>query len=235
MSDLLGAFGQAWLRLLLYPGGLSAVLAALVLARLRGIRQLEPLTAPRLLDLLPPLSAIALLPLAPAASFPYGLDLPTAVTLLLWPELRRAAAERRDPHQLAAHYLPTFLAAIALASAAGTFDLSGLLRWPSTPVRQAALLLGAGAWIAAIPRLAPPQPHLAAACSALGLMLIGVLPLSAAINTIAAAAPAWLGVAAAITIALAGMAAARRLPVQWGYVWASAALVAASGVLLDSR
>lgn len=235
MSDLLGAFGQAWLRLLLYPGGLSAVLAALILARLRGIQQFEPLTAPRLLDLLPPLSAIALLPLAPAASFPYGLDLPTAVTLLLWPELRRAAAERCDPHQLAAHYLPAFLAAIALVSAAGAFDLSGLLRWPSTPVRQATFLIGAGAWIAAIPRLAPPQPHLAAACSALGLMLIGVLPLSAAINTIATTAPAWLGVAAAMAITLAGMAAARRLPVQWGYAWASAALAAAGGVLLDSR
>lgn len=234
MSDLLGAFGQGWPRLLIYPGGLSAVLAALLLARVRGIRQMESLTAPRLLDLLPPLSAIALLPLAPAASFPYGLDLPTAVTLLLWPELRRAAAERCDPHQLAAHYLPAFLAVLALASATGTFDLSGLLRWPSTPVRQAAFLLGAGAWIVAIPRLAPPQPNIAAACSALGLVLVGILPLSASINTIAAA-PAWLGIAAAMAIALTGLAASRRLPVQWGYGWAIAALVATSGVLLDSR
>lgn len=234
MSDLLGAFGQAWLRLLLYPGGLSAVLAALLLARVRGIRHMEPLTAPRLLDLLPPLSAVALLPLAPAVSFPYSLDLPTAVTLLLWPELRRAAVEHRDPQQRAAHYLPAFLAALALASAAGSFELNALLRWPPSPIRQAAFLLGAGAWIVAIPRLAPPQPNIAAACSALGLVLVGVLPLSAAINTIATA-PAWLGIAAAMTIALAGIAAARRLPVQWGYVWAIAALVATSGVLLDSR
>ncbi|WP_298405312.1 hypothetical protein [uncultured Chloroflexus sp.] len=233
MSDLLGTFGQGWPRLLLYPGGLSAVLAALLLARVRGIRQMEPLTAPRLIDLLPPLSAIALLPLAPAAAFAYSLDLLTAVTLLLWPELRRAAAERCDPNQLAAQYLPTFLAALALVSAAGTFELSGLLRWPPSPMRQAAFLLGAGAWIVAIPRLAPPQPHLAAACSALGLMLVGILPLSAAINTITVA-PAWLSVAAAMAIALAGIAASCRLPVQWGYGWAIAALVATSGVLLDS-
>lgn len=235
MSDLLGAFGQAWPRLLIYPGGLSAVLAALLLARVRGIRHMEPLTAPRLLDLLPPLSAIALLPLAPAAAFPYGLDVLTAVTLLLWPELRRAAAERRDPHQPAGYYLPAFLAALALASAAGSFELNALLRWPPSPIRQAAFLLGAGAWIASIPRLSPPQPHLTAACSAWGLTLVGVLPLSAAVNTIAAAAPAWLGVAAAMAIALAGIAAARHLPVQWGYVWAIAALVATGGVLLDSR
>lgn len=234
MSDLLGTFGQGWPRLLLYPGGLSAVLAALLLARVRGIRQMEPLTAPRLIDLLPPLSAIALLPLAPAAAFAYSLDLLTAVTLLLWPELRRAAAERCDPNQLAAQYLPAFLAALALVSAAGTFELSGLLRWPPSPMRQAAFLLGAGAWIVAIPRLAPPQPHLAAACSALGLMLVGILPLSAAINTIAIA-PAWLSVAAAMAIALAGIAVSCRLPVQWGYGWAIAALVATSGVLLDSR
>lgn len=234
MSDLFGALGQAWPRLLLYPGGVSAVLAALIFARLRGVRQFATLTSAGLVDLLPPLSVITLLPLAPAAPFPYGLDLLTALALLLWPALRRAATERCDPHQLAAQYLPALLAVSALASAVGTLDLSGLLQWPSTPARQAAFLLGAGAWLAAIPRLAPPQSALAAASSALGLMLIGVLPLSASLSAILTTAPAGVVIAASMTLATAGTIACQRLPARWVNLWAVAAVAATVGILLDT-
>lgn len=235
MSELLGALGLAWPRLLLYPGGLSAILAAFILMRLRGVRYLERPTSAGLLDLLPPLSVIALLPLAPAAPFPYGLDLPTATILLLWPALRRAAHERTDLQLLVTLCAPMLFAALTLASAASTFDLSGLLRWPPEPARQVAFVLGAGAWIAAVPRLLPPHPELASACSALGLLLIGTLPLIAGISAIAAATPAWLVVAAAMALATAGIVGFQRLPAQWTYLWAGAALIATGGVMIAPR
>ncbi|MCS6887657.1 hypothetical protein [Chloroflexus sp.] len=235
MSELLGALGNAWLRLLLYPGGLSAMLAAFILMRLRGVRHLKRPTSAGLLDLLPPLCVITLLPLAPAAPFPYGLDLLTAMLLLLWPALRRAATERAEPQSLAAQYIPMALAALNLASAANTLELSGLLRWPPEPARQVAFVLGAGAWIAAVPRLVPPHPELASACSALGLLLIGTLPLIAGISVIAAATPAWLVVAAAMALATAGIVGFQRLPAQWTYLWAGAALIAAGGVMIAPR
>lgn len=233
MSDLFGALGQAWPRLLLYPGGLSAVLAALIFARLRGVRRFATPTSAGLIDLLPPLSVMTLLPLAPAAPFPYGLDLLTALALLLWPALRRAAVERCDLLQLAAQSLPVLLAGCALASAVGTLDLSGLLRWPSTPARQVAFLLGTGAWLAAIPRLALPQPTLADASSALGLMLIGVLPLSASLSAILTAAPTGVVIAASVTLAAVGTVACQRLPARWVNLGAVAAVTATVGILLD--
>ena len=91
MSELLGALGLAWPRLLLYPGGAFALGAGWLLAAwLSGCagRPVAPPSAPGpgdLLAALPPLAAIALMPLAPARSFPYGLDLVIALTLLEWP------------------------------------------------------------------------------------------------------------------------------------------------------
>lgn len=85
MSDLLGALGQAWPRLLLYPGGLSAMLAVVMFARLRGVTITRDRHITTLIDTLPPLCVLTLLPLAPAASFAYGLDLATTLLLLMWP------------------------------------------------------------------------------------------------------------------------------------------------------
>ncbi len=183
MSDILGALGQAWPRLLLYPGGISALLMVLIVARLRGI---PPATLGlfTLIDLLPPLSVITLLPLSPAAPFAYGLDLPTALLLLLWPSFRRAAQERIAPQSMYERYLPLLIAATALVSVTTTLDLSGLLHWPAEPLRRLGILLGALAWIAAVPLITSLQNDLAGACSEVGLLLIGVLPLIAGLSTL---------------------------------------------------
>ncbi|WP_298818738.1 hypothetical protein [Chloroflexus sp.] len=236
MSDLLGAIGQAWPRLLCYPGGVSAALAALLLARLRGVRLIDPPSANRLIDLILPLGAISLLPLPLATTFPYSLDLPTALTLLIWPGLRRAATERHSAHQLSV-YLPLVLGGIALSSATATFDLGGLLRWPAEPTRQATLLLGAAAWIVAVPRIAPPSPDAAMVCSGLGLMLIGTLPLIAALNAtpLADSAPAWLIAALAVCIATGALIGAGRLP-EWAVqLLAGLALVSAGVAAVEMR
>ncbi|MEF3274891.1 MAG: hypothetical protein K6356_10950 [Chloroflexus sp.] len=228
MSDLLGALGQAWPRLLAYPGGFSAVLAMLVLARIRGIRRLDPPSAARIIDLLFPLCAISLLPLPFATSFPYGLDLLTAQVLLLWPLLRQTATERQRAPCLA-RYLPMLLAGIVLVSATTTFDLSGWLRWPTEPVRQITVVLGIVAWIVALPRVTPPTTDVALAGSSLGLLLIGSLPLIAALNSTALGRVGLPGMTMVLAVSLSALAliGAERLPPPIASLLVGLALVSA--------
>ncbi len=216
MSDLLGALGQAWPRIALYPGGIAALIAMILLARLRGARRIAWPDIATLIDLLPPLSVICLLPLAPAAPFAYGLDLPVALTLLLWPELRRAASEQRDPRSLLEQWSALLLAGIALASAANTLNLSELLRWPGDAGRQIALLLSALAWLAASAVALPLRSDLPNAGSGLGLLLIGALPLIGAIGALPGlnAAPAPLIVALATLSAGMWWLGMNRAPVR---------------------
>ncbi|MBX0330043.1 hypothetical protein K2Z83_20450 [Oscillochloris sp. ZM17-4] len=79
MGELLGALGLAWPRLLIYPGGLSALGLAWLLSRwmVVGKRPSPPAPLPLrrergvvIIDALPPLLALALLPLPPARGFP---------------------------------------------------------------------------------------------------------------------------------------------------------------------
>ena len=182
MSELLGALGLAWPRLLLYPGGLFALVASWLLgmwlARCR-CRSASPGRA-KLGAVVPPLVALALLPLAPARSFPYGLDLVVALVLLEWPRALGWGAQRRE--ELARAYAPLLLAGLGLAEACGGLELTRLLRWPEPLVAQ--LLLGASAalWLAALPRLLASGPGgLAGRLRALGLLLVAALPLLGAL------------------------------------------------------
>jgi len=182
MSELLGALGLAWPRLLLYPGGLFALVASWLLggwlARC-GCRSASPGRA-KLGAVVPPLVALALLPLAPARSFPYGLDLVVALVLLEWPRALGWGAQRRE--ELARAYAPLLLAGLGLAEACGGLELTRLLRWPEPLVAQ--LLLGASAalWLAALPRLLASGPGgLAGRLRGLGLLLVATLPVLGAL------------------------------------------------------
>lgn len=195
MGELLGALGLAWPRVLLYPGGLFALLAAwLLLAwlRARGLRTggAEG-RGGGVVALVPPLAALTLLPLAPARSFPYGLDLVLALALLEWPRLfawLRAPGAAIDDRTLRADvardYLPLLAAAGLMGAGVGGLELTRLLRWPQGIADQALLAGGALLWTAALPRLllAGP-PSLAGGLRALGLTLIAALPLVGALAT----------------------------------------------------
>jgi hypothetical protein len=220
MGELLGALGLAWPRLLLYPGGLFALAASWLLARWLGLGRARPVTLPDLLDALPPLAALALLPLAPARGFPYGLDLAVALGLLEWPRLRRAAWGALDRAVLVRGYGPLIVAALLMAEGSGGLGLSGLLSWPGAWLDRGLLLGGAALWLLALPRLIAGGPEgLAGRLRALGLILLGALPLLGALAALTAEAlpgdlagwvlpPAALALAAAIV--WAGLAAVRR-------------------------
>jgi hypothetical protein len=188
MGELLGALGLAWPRLLLYPGGLFALGAAWLLAGWLRWCAGAPLLAARpwrRADLglaLPPLVALSLLPLAPARSFPYGIDLFVALGLLEWPRLRTALAGGLGRSELLRDYWPLLLAALGLAEAANGLGLSRLLAWPETGGARALLLAGAALWLAGLPPLLAAGPRgPAGPLRALGLLLLGALPLLAAL------------------------------------------------------
>jgi hypothetical protein len=194
LGELLGALGLAWPRLLLYPGGLFALLAARLLAawlaRCRG-GAAAPLRRPgqppgmAIVAAAPPLAAIALLPLAPARSFPFGIDLVVALALLEWPRLLAGPATRREA--LARDYGPLLVAALGMAVAVGGVELTRLLRLPAGWAERALLLAAAALWLAALPRLLAGAPAGAAhRLRALGLLLVAALPLLGALAAWAA-------------------------------------------------
>jgi len=212
MRELLGALGLAWPRLLIYPGGLGALLGAALLARwFRSVaaggagpgvagapagwrgRAAAWAAGGRLVglvDVLPPLLALSLLPLPPARAFPYGLDLPAALALLAWPRVRALArAGGLEPERLRllapAGWL-LLLALLLLAEGAGAIELSTLLRAPAEPWRWALLLGGGLAWLAGAARLgALTHPGLGGRLGAWGLLLVGALPVLAALAALA--------------------------------------------------
>lgn len=183
-GELIGLLGLAWARLFVYPGGLFAlVLAAFAW---RG-DQRPPLTLPRHAAALPWLG-LALLPLPFARPLGRGVDLLVVVALLEWPQLlalrlllrsadpaTRAAGIRRLAAELNGVLLLA-LAGLALATAAGTFDLLPMMRVPTAP-RPPELValrwLGALGLIAALPPLLGLGPFTAqqTSASAAGLQL----------------------------------------------------------------
>ncbi len=181
MRELLVSLGLAWPRLLLYPGGLFALVASWLLARWLGRCSYEPVQPaagppPSLVDLLPPLAVLSLLPLAPARSFPFGLDLLVAGIMLLWPQRQSLLSERG---RLAGGALLS--GAIAMAAATGGLGLSGLLSWPATWAERLVLLAASGLWLVGVACLPEPPAGLAGRLSRLGLVLIGSLPLLGAL------------------------------------------------------
>lgn len=183
MGELLGALGLAWPRLLLYPGGLFALAASWLLegwlrrcglgrsasAQARGRHALVG-------DLVPPLAALSLLPLAPARSFPFGLDLAVALLLLEWPRLR-AAGPGLTREALLRDYGSLVAGALLMAEGAGGLGLSGLLTWPEAWRDRGLLGAGAALWLCGLPRLIAAGPvGLAGRLRTLGLLLIPTLP-----------------------------------------------------------
>jgi hypothetical protein len=227
MGELLGALGLAWPRLLLYPGGLFALGAGWLLARWLGwcagaaLPSAQPWHRATLAAALPPLAALSLLPLAPARAFPYGLDLFVALGLLEWPQLRMALAGGLNRAELLRGYGPLLLAALGLAEATGGLGLSQLLAWPSTGLAQALLLASATLWLAGLPPLLMTGPTgLAGRLRALGLLLLGVLPLLAALaSQLAGLLPGpWAGrllPLLAMSLAALGLGGLLRLPPHW--------------------
>lgn len=176
-GELIGLIGLAWARLFVYPGGMAALLLAALLWRgdTRPAFRL-PLRAAAM-----PWLALALLPLPFARPLGRGVDLLVIVALLEWPQLlalrmdlratdpaARAAGIRRLAAELNGLLLLA-LAGIALASAAGTFDLLPMMRGPGAPRPpevQVLRWLGALGLIAALPPLLGLGPFAAQQTSA---------------------------------------------------------------------
>ncbi|NJN15166.1 MAG: hypothetical protein HC822_02115 [Oscillochloris sp.] len=223
MREVLGALGLAWPRLLIYPGGLLALIAAWLLAhglaRVTG-RAVPPLRRGDIWLMVPPLLALSMLPLPPARSFPYGLDLLAALALCGLPRvvlIARSgglAAERlADLRRPAGAFV---LGAWALAEGAGAIELSALLSAPEPAWRWGLLLGGGIGWIAGVAWLdrTGGMPSWATAPGDLGLTLIGGLPI----------------------LALLAAVIAERLPDGWaGWMLPPLAAVIAVGVLLTTR
>ena len=231
MGELLGALGLAWPRVALYPGGLFALVASHLLMRwLVACDGAPAWPAPpaTLLDLVPPLAALTLLPLAPARPFPFGLDLPVALALLEWPRFRALAARDRPPAEALRDYALLLAAVLALGVATGGMELAGLLRWPEAAPERVLLALGAALWLVSLPRLLRAGPGgPAGALRALGLLLVGALPL---LGALAAGARHWLPAEAAggllpplaiLGAALAAGAACRIPERRVGYIGAA--------------
>lgn len=86
MNDLLALLGQAWPRLLLYPGGLCAMVVLwLWLALHKQQRLFGSTSAKAWLHCVPPLLVISLLPVRGAVELGQSLDLFVAICLVEWP------------------------------------------------------------------------------------------------------------------------------------------------------
>ncbi|MGQ9926263.1 MAG: hypothetical protein ACUVS4_05270 [Chloroflexaceae bacterium] len=221
MGELLGALGLAWPRVVLYPGGLFALVASHVLMRWLvacGGAPTWPAPPATLLDLVLPLAVLTLLPLAPARPFPFGLDLFVTLALLEWPRFRALAVRDRVPVEVLRDYALLLAAMLALGVATGGMELAGLLRWPGTAAEQALLALGAALWLLSLPRLLHAGPGgPAGALRALGLLLVGALPLLGALEAgaghwLRAEGAGWLLPPLAILGAALASGAALRIP-----------------------
>lgn len=185
MDELLALIGQSWQRVLIYPGGLTA-LGALLLTR--GGRSLRagPPQPQAVVSATLWLLAITLLPL-PQAGWPYDLDLVTLLLVIELPFWLSSLHERRGAAVPAALLAPPLnvypllaLACALLGQAAGSLVVheinrsGGVLHWA-----------GLGAWALALPpllhlgpwRLRDDRPLLALRRLAhLGLLLAAALP-----------------------------------------------------------
>lgn len=216
MGELFGALGLAWPRLLLYPGGLFALGASWLLARWlawcgrRPWAAGAPVGAAGMLELVPPLAALTLLPLAPARGFPYGLDLVVAVGLLEWPRLRLLVRAGPGRAALVRSYGPLVVGAALMAAGAGGLGLSGLLSWPGGWLERLLLAGGACIWLLALPGLLAAGPWgVAGRLRALGLLLVGALPWVGGLAALLAGrVPAELAAWLVVPLAGAGVAAA---------------------------
>jgi hypothetical protein len=138
--------GQAWPLLLLYPGGLSAILFALLLGGTRARRLPSPA---ELLLALGPLLLISVLPLPRARDFPFAIDLITALFLLELPRWQYTG------QQVGAHflrpYLPLLIGAALLFQASDSLTLAG--RGSIALAGRPVYVAGALIWSLALPAI----------------------------------------------------------------------------------
>lgn len=229
MSELLGALGLAWPRLLIYPGGLVALLGAWLIDRwwrFSARSPTLPLPALRLVDLLPPLVALSLLPLPPARSFPYGLDLPTALCLIEWPYWRTLARTGGlAPSALRASmpaYAMVLIAACAWATATGSLEAAALTRRPADALGWVLMGVGTLLWLAVLPALHVPAPTPLWPLRVRGLALLAlpalvVIGMLAALLTswVPASVLAWLLPPIAVIVCALVVTGFSRLPEHW--------------------
>jgi hypothetical protein len=230
MGELLAAIGLAWPRLLLYPGGLAAFGLAWLLGlwmqaagdrrQDRALHRIEspPLRLIDIADALPPLLALTLLPLPPARSFPYGIDLVAALALIAWSRLRHQAASGglvgAGLRALLPGYGLLLLGATLMSAGAGSIELSRLLRGPGTALSWGLLLGGGGLWLLGHGRLYDGARGWAARLGELGHLWIGAMPILAALAA----------------------GAADRLPIGWaGWALPPVALIIAALMLWAAR
>jgi hypothetical protein len=178
LNELLALLGRSWSRLLIYPGGLAALAVAWLIGRLQkraskiddSPATTGEVSAPQRSALLttwhtiigalvPPWLGLALLPLPPAPGLSRQVDLIVVLALLDAPLLLAIAGEVRagKTRRLAAAlngYPPLVLSVLALAQAAGSFEIAALARVPGDLAPSYARPLhwaGAAALILALP------------------------------------------------------------------------------------
>lgn len=100
MNDLLALLGQAWPRLLLYPGGICALLVLwLWLALHKQQALLRSTSQSAWLHCVPPLLLISLLPLRGAVELGQSLDLFVALFLVEWPLFQALSSKLAKPNE----------------------------------------------------------------------------------------------------------------------------------------
>ncbi len=249
MTEWLGALGLAWPRLLIYPGGVFALLFAWLLDRSLG-RQAASSTPhghpyPILIDIsavVLPLILISLLPLPLSGFFGYTPDLITALVLIEWPLC--LVGSRGQTHEGALSgisrdfwhaYLRLILSILVLVQINGSFRLDTLTNTidPLDMATYLVWLVGMlGWWAALVPLVGRDWPgveaqgfvrhgmHLRAA----GHVLLACLPIMGLIQ-----GNLWLAMICLAGL-VAGLAGAtryhRRLPVRQICFWRTGILVA---------
>ncbi|NTW02853.1 MAG: hypothetical protein HGA19_16495 [Oscillochloris sp.] len=208
MGELLGALGLAWPRLLLYPGGLGAFGLAWLLARwmalvgtsaTHGASSYTTKDAEATVHVIMPLVALALLPLPPARSFPYGMDLVVALALLGWPRLYALAVGGGltgvGLSRALRGYSLLVLGATLLGASTGSMELSRLLEPPHTVLGWGLLLVGTSLWFAGQAQLYVQHCGWAGRLGELGHLWVGALPMLVALNVVASdlLPPGWSG------------------------------------------
>ncbi len=236
MGELLAALGQAWPRLLIYPGGASALLLAWLICRLAPARLPGLPPALALPAIVTPLAALALLPMPYSQPFPYGPDLLLTLALLdlpLWLRLLREPAPLAFAYRagLPAGYALLLLALALLAGEVASFNPGVLAAGPpeiATPAMQSRYLAGLLAWhiALALALLLPGRScDFGLALRALGHVWLATLPWLALIP-----ARPWLAALAAALLLGTALGLAR-LPEQH-LAWRSPTLTAGNLVLL---
>lgn len=206
IAELLSFLGLAWSRLLIFPGGVCALIAVWLAEAFERRRAqtgflsfpaswlASPITGSAVVL---PWLGVALLPLPGATALSRPIDLVAAIGLLEWSRLLAIAADlrrgdrARGVQRLAAAlngYPPLILSLLVISLGAGTLEVAGLLRIPESaaPLQQTAWFwIGAGALILALPPLievgpfaldAPDELRPGLRLRMLGFILVAALP-----------------------------------------------------------